>query len=281
MLGDEQWGWLEQELMTKKSTIKVIASGTQSLPPTTKERTPTELCAYDGPGGTFDAANEALGEGTDFAGTRYESWGEVPQERARLLRLVQKSINAGMAKRVIFLSGEQHWGELMAMRIPEDAENGGGAAQVVYEVTASGIDQNWVEDVFNSHRVRVRTADSRGDGFYDKECNFPFVYEGVTYNDCADVFNTGIPVCATQTAFDNSVVGGAWGTCLPAEQELVPRDRQRYSLENKCADNYHFTCSAQANFGTMVVDWNAGTIMLSIRTPHHNSPMASEITVDI
>ena len=281
MLGDEQWAWLEQELMTKKSTIKVIASGTPILPPTTRERAPTELCAYDGPGGTFDAANEAIGEGTAFTGTSYEGWGEVPQERTRLLQLVQKSMNAGMAKRVVFMSGEQHWGELMAMKIPEDAGGDGGAAQIGYEVTASGIDQNWVEDIDNSHRVRVRTADSRGNGFYDKECNFPFVYEGVTYNDCADVFNTGILVCATQTSSDNSVVGGQWGNCLPAEQELVPKERQRYSLENKCADSYHFTCSAQANYGTMVVDWNAETITLSIRTPHHNSPMASEIIVDI
>ena len=281
MLGDEQWAWLEKELMTKKSTIKVIASGTPILPPTTRERAPTELCAYDGPDGTFDAANEAVGEGTAFTGTSYEGWGEVPQERTRLLQLVQKSMNAGMAKRVIFMSGEQHWGELMAMKIPEDAGGDGGAAQVVYEVTASGIDQNWIEDIDNSHRVRVRTADSGGNGFYDKECNFPFVYEGVTYNDCADVFNTGIPVCATRTSSDNSVAGGQWGNCLPAEQELVPKERQRYSLENKCADSYHFTCSAQANYGTMVVDWNAETITLSIRTPHHNSPMASEITVDI
>jgi len=284
MLGDEQWAWLEQELLTKKSTIKVIASGTPILAPTTRERDPTELCAYDGPGGTFDAANDAIGEGAAYTGTSYEGWGEVPQERTRLLRLVQKSMNAGMAKRVIFLSGEQHWGELMAMKIPENAGAGGegnGAAQVVYEATASGIDQNWIEDIANSHRVRVRSADSRGDGFYDKECNFPYVRDGVAYNDCADVFGSGMPACATQTSYDDSAVDGQWGNCLPAEQELVPRNRQRYSMENKCADSYHFTCSAQANYGTMVVDWDAETITLSIRTPHHNSPMASEITVEI
>lgn len=187
-----------------------------------------------------------------------------------------------MAKRIIFLSGEQHWGELLAMKIPAGGSGGDiEEAQVVYEVTASGIDQNWIEDVENSRRVRVRSADTRGDGFYDQECNFPFVYEGVTYDDCADVFGSGLPACSVRTTSANTHVNGRWGNCLPAEEELVPRERQRYSLENKCADNYHFTCSAQANYGGLVVDWEKGTITLSLRTPHHKDPIASEITIDI
>ena len=235
-------------------------------------------CAYDGPGGTFDAANFDIGEGIDFSGTAYEGWGQMPQERTRLLRLSQQAMNSGMAKRIIFLSGEQHWGELLAMKIPA---NRNGEEQLLYEVTASGIDQNWIEDVDNSHRVRVRSADRRGGGLYDQECNFPFVYEGVSYDDCADVFGSGVPACSTRTTSSNEHIDGQWGNCLTDEEELVPRERQRYSQENKCADSYHFTCSAQANYGTMTVNWDEETITLALRTPHHNDPLASQIVVDI
>jgi len=282
MLGEEQWTWLERELLNKKSIIKVVTSGTQVLPPTTRERDVEEHCSYDFPGGSFDEANTNIGEGPSHTGTKYEGWGQIPQERTRLLRLAQQSINAGMTKRIIFLSGEQHWGELLAKKVPALADaDGGGDAQVLYEVTASGIDQNWVEDVENSNRVRVRSADTRGDGMYDQECNFPFVVFGVSFDDCVDAFGSGRPACSTGTTSGDVHISGRWGNCLPEEEELVPRDRQRYSLENKCADNYHFTCSAQANYGTMAVDWDAGTITLSLRTPHHRSRTASEIVIDI
>ena len=87
----------------------------------------------------------------------------------------------------MFVSGDQHWGELMAKRMPPTAE--GDAAAVLCEcrripsyapcpcaepsplrdacfrirvcadeVTASGIDQNWDETIENSHRLRVRTC---------------------------------------------------------------------------------------------------------------------------
>lgn len=70
-----------------------------------------------------------------------------------------------------------------------------------------------------------------------------------------------------------------WGYCLPGAEELVPRENQKYSTINKCTDNYHHTCSAQANYGGMVVDWDARTIELSLFTPHESEKLASAMVV--
>ena len=40
--------------------------------------------------------------------------------------------------------------------------------QVLYEVTASGVPQNWPGFWLNSNRLRDRTADTRGDGVYNR-----------------------------------------------------------------------------------------------------------------
>ena len=42
----------------------------------------------------------------------------------------------GKAKIIIFVSGDQHWAELMAKRMPDSLDY--GPAQTLYEVTASG-----------------------------------------------------------------------------------------------------------------------------------------------
>jgi alkaline phosphatase D len=95
MLSDQQWAWLEEELLTRVSEIKIIGSGTQVLPPTYRERTIHSYCAYDGPSGTFEAANTEVGEPIEenWRGTKYEAWSEIPQDRTRLLLLCQRSIN--------------------------------------------------------------------------------------------------------------------------------------------------------------------------------------------
>jgi alkaline phosphatase D len=213
ILGAEQWSWLEAELQVT-SDIKVIASGIQVLVPT---YLPPVIgpgiygyCAYDGSGGTFDEARESVGEGSDkWRGLTYECWGEIPQERARLLQLCQKAINDGHAKKIIFLSGDQHWGEIMAKQMP--ASNVYGAPQVLYEVTASGIDQSWDEANYNSNRIRSRSADYLGDGFHNRECNFPFIYGGVTYNDCTKAGGESRPWCSIETDQNNYHVTGKWG----------------------------------------------------------------------
>jgi alkaline phosphatase D len=155
MLGATQWTWLENELMTRPSEIKIIASGIQLLPTTHHGRSLDSYCAYDGVNGSFNAANAALNEGPTSSGTSYESWAEMPQERTKLLHLVQASINSGNTKQVIFLSGDQHWAEIMFKEIPARP---GQAAVHVYEVTASGIDQKWVEDVPNPNRLRSNSV---------------------------------------------------------------------------------------------------------------------------
>ena len=107
ILSDAQWAWLDAEL-AKTSEIKIIGSGIQVLPPTDQQRALTSYCAYDGAGGTFEQAIADVGESRDYLGTAYESWAEIPQQRAKLLQKVQQCINSGHAKQVVFVSGDQH-----------------------------------------------------------------------------------------------------------------------------------------------------------------------------
>ena len=129
--------------------------------------------------------------------------------------------------------------------------------------------------------MRVRTADTRRNGVYDQECKFPFVLNGYIYNDCANVFGSGQPACSTQNTDRNVNIDGQWGNCLPESEELVPRDRQSHSLENKCSNAAHHVCEAQANYGTMVVDWENETVTMNVRTPHHTNSIASEMVIDL
>lgn len=190
VLGAAQWAWLTKEL-GRKADVKIIASGIQVLPPVNRGRDLNQYCAYDGAGKTFDRAARDVGEGADHQGMGYEAWAELPQARTRLLKLAQKAINDGNAKHVVFISGDQHWGEIMAKKMPADAEH--GAEQVLYEVTASGIDQHYDEPQPNSNRVRVRSADHQGTGLFDQECNFPFDHNGKTHTDCASTSAAGDP----------------------------------------------------------------------------------------
>jgi alkaline phosphatase D len=73
MLGEEQWRWLEQELL-KPSAVKIICSGIQVV--------------------------------ADEHG--YEGWYEFPHEQRRLFELIKTHRVPG----VVFVSGDQHWAEL-------------------------------------------------------------------------------------------------------------------------------------------------------------------------
>lgn len=313
MLGDAQWEWLEHELLSesKTSELKLIGSSNQVLPPTYRGKSKLEYCSYDGQNGTFDNALTDLDEenwtyipneqlynyDNAHLGTRYRSFAQIPQERQRLLRLAQRSINEGRTKQIIFLAGDMHWGEIEAKRLSswsggdhEDAnvtrDNSTyyGASRVLYSVTASGIDQHTDARNENSHRVRVRTADTRGNSVFTQECKFPFRASdgGEQYNDCVDFRRTGKLACATVTEGTNNVMttSQSWGYCLQEEKELVPRDRQQYSKLNKCTDSYHHTCSAQANYGGIEVDWDARTVTMSVFTPYEVEVVASSISID-
>lgn len=277
MLGEEQWTWLQMEL-NRPSKVKIIGSGIQVLPPTYHGRPLTEYCSFDGEEGTFLQANSAVGEDEKWQGTRYECWSEIPQERTRLLQMVQKSINDGNSKKVIFISGDQHWGEIMAKEMPPHPSY--GDAQILYEVTGSGIDQNWLTTVLNSNRVRVRSADTKGDGFFHNECNFPFIYHGMEYNNCTRVDATE-PWCSIDTDDDDNHVTGSWGYCLDESKELVSRSEMSYSNEHSCSNNYFHVCSARANYGGVAVDWESRTISLTTITPHESEPVAASITIHL
>ena len=114
------------------------------LPPTDQTRIQSLYCADDshssGSTSTFSDSIAAVGEDAYWKGTSMESWGEIPQERAKLLRKAQLAINRGKAKIIVFASGDQHWAELMAKRMPDSLDY--GPAQTLYEVTASGESLN-------------------------------------------------------------------------------------------------------------------------------------------
>ena len=175
----------------------------------------------------------------------------------------------------LIYSGDQHWGEQMAKRMPTSADY--GPAQVLYEVTASGIDQDYIEDVLNSNRLRERTSDTRGDGIFDMECDLPFVYNGVTYTDCTDVDSSsssgGVPWCSTKVDADSlQHITGHWGNCLPSPEELI--QESSYSDHNTCTGMKHLVCSSRSNYGTLDFDWNEGSgngdahITMNVWTPH-------------
>lgn len=261
ILGEQQWQWLEKEL-SKPSEIKLIASGIQVLPPLYQGRNRNNYCAF-GDGKKFEQAISNLQE-SDMSGTSYESWAEVPLERERLLRLVQKSINAGNAKAVIFLSGDQHWGELLQKDIPASNEHGNMAR--VYEVTASGFGQNWPYHIENPLRLPVY-ADTKGDGNYNKQCKFPAKYAAVTYQGCI-TRDHDKPWCYTEVDESGNGVKGEWGNCagsgatIPTGQVgVVSAD-----IADLTTSNRHLINKSGSNYGMLDIDWQKRTIKMSIET---------------
>ncbi|KAL4159991.1 hypothetical protein PRNP1_000563 [Phytophthora ramorum] len=76
LLGETQWKWLENELVTSTAAFNVLVSGVQILP---GDRYPVAEC-----------------------------WGRFPSERERLLKLIL----ASNAKGIILLSGDVHFSEI-------------------------------------------------------------------------------------------------------------------------------------------------------------------------
>src|SRR5688572_12859758 len=73
MLGDAQWGWLEEQLRVP-AELRIIATGIQFI--------------------------------SEFSGG--EAWANLPREKQRMLDLLAKT----KANDVIFISGDRHWAEL-------------------------------------------------------------------------------------------------------------------------------------------------------------------------
>ena len=98
MLGETQWRWLEQQL-AQPADLRLVVSGVQVL---------------------------AQGHG-------WESWGNLPLERARLLGLVRRT----RANGVVFLSGDRHIGAFYReQRV---------GSYALLEMTSSGLTHAWAQ----------------------------------------------------------------------------------------------------------------------------------------
>ena len=201
MMSTQQWEWLDKE-MSKTSVIKVIGSSIQVLPPLSHVRDNRQLCSHDMysnsgapqnphciPSDTTDFCKAVFDVGEDIysKGTWYESWSLMPHERRKLLQKAQLAINKGHAKIIIFASGDQHWGEIMKKKMPQipglDGEE--GRPQTLYEVTASGIYQNWPEDILNSNRF------SEVPGCEEAFSNLTTICTKSKYHTCSSKSNYG------------------------------------------------------------------------------------------
>ena len=80
MLGEEQWAWLEQELL-KPADCRIIASGTQF--------------------------------GIEYNG--YEAWANYPHEQERFVQLIKKT----QANNLLFISGDVHYAEISKFERPD------------------------------------------------------------------------------------------------------------------------------------------------------------------
>ena len=270
-LDKKQWKWLSDQLFNIKSQIKIISTSVQALTPS-DARGLKRLCSYDGTNSTFMNAIYDIGEDEnwmEYQELYLEKWADVPIARKRLLTMAQASINRNMTQKVIFTSGNAHFSDILVKRMPDSKQ--WGPSQILYEVVSSGIGQSPRNDKFvNNARVRLRTCDTRGDGHYFKECKFPFIFEGKTYNDCIQRPSIdNAPWCYYQLGKKNPTKPNdkdAWGHCLPEEEELVPRSNQKVSssyLQRECANNYHHICGMNNMYGGISIDWNNGTIDLS------------------
>jgi len=265
MLSDQQWTWLENEL-SRESEIKIIASGVQVLPPTDQTKDNSEFCSDDSHSGgqttTFSDSIAAVGEDAGWYGTSYETWAEIPKERLRLLGLAQKAVNEGKTKVVIFVSGDQHWAELMAKKMPQSEAF--GPSQTLYEVTASGVPRHFNYDIVNSNRLRDRSCDTEGSGPYNQACVFPFRYNGVTYEDCTTA-NSNVKWCSTKTDATNAHMSNYWGNCDSRENELA---QETFSDSSKtCTLSDYHICYALGNYGFIEVDFEAKKVKMGIKTP--------------
>jgi PhoD-like phosphatase len=96
MLGDDQWQWLESTLKHSTADFHIVVSSVQVL-----------------------TTNPVV-----------ESWGHFPEEKKRLLKLMENLDPPGL----VFLSGDVHHGELSRARVVR-----GSREDVWVEVTSSGL----------------------------------------------------------------------------------------------------------------------------------------------
>ena len=114
VLGEAQWKWLESELTDSDAQVHIIVSGFQII------------------------SNQH----------HHEKWGDFPEARKRLFRLIEKTAPANL----LLLSGDRHLAELSRIDLP-------GLHGPLFELTSSGMthtegarDKNILNEK-NPHRV--------------------------------------------------------------------------------------------------------------------------------
>lgn len=98
----------------------------------------------------------------------WESWTNMPHERQRLVDVLR----ASRAEVTVFISGDAHWAELSRL----DADGG----YPLYDLTSSGITEEWPVIADNANRVGAPVAEN----------NYGFVE--ITWRDDDDVMALGI-----------------------------------------------------------------------------------------
>lgn len=78
--------------------------------------------------------------------TGWEAWANFPADRERLLGLLKKHKING----VLIISGDTHWGELSMLK--------GALDYPLWEVTSSGLTQEWKQVSPNQHRIGEPTS---------------------------------------------------------------------------------------------------------------------------
>jgi len=109
LLGEIQWTWLNNELTNSKAVLNLIISGIQVL---------------------------SVEHG-------FESWGNFPHERDRLLKLIKDS----KARNVLILSGDRHIAEISEMDVK-------GLPYPLFDITSSGLTHSY-EGADERNRYRV------------------------------------------------------------------------------------------------------------------------------
>jgi alkaline phosphatase D len=98
----------------------------------------------------------------------WESWTNVPHQRQKMLDLIA----ATRANGIVFLSGDVHWGEL-------SKEPASQNCYPIYDVTSSGLTQDWDSTEPNRNRV----------GEVVRQTNF-----GIIELECSETFNMRLKI---------------------------------------------------------------------------------------
>jgi len=113
LLGEEQWQWLENTLNVK-ADLRIIGTSTQF--------------------------------GITYNG--YEAWANFPHEQQRMVSLIAKC----RAEGVLFISGDVHYAEISALRMP--------GIYPLYDFTSSGITSTWHFATPNANRIEGPVMDN-------------------------------------------------------------------------------------------------------------------------